>query len=52
MIGTDCIGSYKSNYHIIKATTAPKGESIYSWGEKVYKHYIMYMQVKIITRSE
>jgi hypothetical protein len=23
MIGTDCIGSYKSNYHMITATTAP-----------------------------
>jgi hypothetical protein len=23
VIGTDCIGSYKSNYRTIKATTAP-----------------------------
>ena len=23
VIGTDCIGSYKSNYHTITATTAP-----------------------------
>ena len=23
VIGTDCIGSYKSNYHMITATTAP-----------------------------
>ena len=23
MIGTDCIGSYKSNYHTITATTTP-----------------------------
>jgi len=24
MIGTDCIGSYKSNYYAITITTAPK----------------------------
>ena len=24
VIGTDCIGSYKSNYHTIMTTTAPK----------------------------
>jgi len=24
VIGTDCIGSFKSNYHTITATTAPK----------------------------
>jgi len=24
VIGTDCIGSYKSNYYAIRATTAPK----------------------------
>ena len=23
VIGTDCIGSYKANYHMIMATTAP-----------------------------
>jgi len=23
VIGTDCIGSYKSNYHMITTTTAP-----------------------------
>jgi hypothetical protein len=23
VIGTDCIGSYKSNYHMISTTTAP-----------------------------
>jgi hypothetical protein len=26
VIGTDCIGSFKSNYHTIKTTTAPSFE--------------------------
>jgi hypothetical protein len=29
VIGTDCIGSYKSNYHMITATTAPTLSDIY-----------------------
>ena len=26
VIGTDCIGSYKSNYHTIMSTTAPENK--------------------------
>ena len=33
-IGTDCIGSYKSNYHMITTTTAPE-TSVHHWP---YKH--------------
>ena len=32
VIGTDCIGSYKSNYHMITTTTAP---------EKSYRKYFI-----------
>ena len=28
VIGIDCIGSYKSNYHMITATTTPIKESV------------------------
>ena len=31
VIGTDCIGSYKSNYHTITATTATLQEGIWMW---------------------
>ena len=30
MIGIDCIGSYKSNYHTIMATMAPKRQTVLS----------------------
>ena len=41
VIGTDCIGSCKSNYHMITATTAPsiKGKSV-KVAAKVYKMYV------------
>ena len=29
VIGTDCIGNYKSDYHTITATTIPRQNSIY-----------------------
>ena len=32
VIGTDCIGSCKSNYHTITATTAPCGSEFYPFG--------------------
>ena len=31
VIGTDCIGSYKSNYHIITGTAAPISETHYAF---------------------
>ena len=40
-LGTDCIGSYKSNYHTIMTTTAPEfyASHIYSWQYKCcYMH--------------
>jgi hypothetical protein len=31
VIGTDCIGSYKSNYHTIMGTAAPISETHYAF---------------------
>jgi hypothetical protein len=33
VIGTDCIGSFKSNYQTIMITTAPKDQRVYSGKE-------------------
>ena len=39
VIGTDCIGSCKSNYHMNPATTAPilHGDAFYNIKRKIYK---------------
>ena len=39
VISTDCIGSYKSNYHRIMTTTAPLGD-IKETDVKDNKHYL------------
>jgi len=41
VIGTNCIGSYKSNYHTIITTTAPE----------IYSSSIMYLWLKLMFSS-
>jgi len=45
-IGTDCIGSYKSNYHTIKTKTAPQ-----SFSDKIPSWCIVYRPITIIFSS-
>jgi len=44
VIGTDCIGSYKSNYHTITTTTAPKNKYIiHAWLFIIYFLIFFYL---------
>jgi hypothetical protein len=52
VIGTDCIGSYKSNYHTIMTTTAPSHQASsgsHDTLEKVFFFFIIYLKWLICT---
>jgi hypothetical protein len=40
-MGTDCIGSCKSNYNTITATVAPKKENL-NWYVLISDDYVLY----------
>ena len=46
VIGTDCKGSYKSNYHTITATMAPKNEMNINYSNNIYIVHVPLMQYK------
>jgi hypothetical protein len=53
VIGPDCIGSYKSNYHGIKTTTAPWYHEIKKQPKQTYLHDIIgiLLKEKILPRD-
>ena len=46
VIGTDCIGSCRSNYHTIMNTTAALSEIIFQWNQMYVKNVWRYQRCK------